>query len=93
MTTRLMARITEGTREVLLDAIYAAWKIDIDAGKSSLMIAGDSATVTELNYRARADRVREGTVSEEGLLIADGQTAGVGDEVVTRQNNRPRHDG
>jgi len=35
------------------------------------MIAGDSATVTELNYRARADRVREGTVSEEGLLIAD----------------------
>jgi len=24
---------------------------DIDAGKSSLMIAGDSATVTELNYR------------------------------------------
>ena len=81
-------RITEGTREVLLDAIYAAWKIDIDAGKSSLMIAGDSATVTELNYRARADRVREGTVSEEGLLIADGQTAGVGDEVVTRQNNR-----
>jgi hypothetical protein len=44
--------------------------------------------VTELNTRARADRVLEGTVSEEGLLIADGQTAGVGDEVVTRQNNR-----
>jgi hypothetical protein len=44
--------------------------------------------VTELNARARADRVLEGTVSDEGLLIADGQTAGVGDEVVTRQNNR-----
>ena len=81
-------RITEGTREVLLDAIYAAWKNDVDAGKSSLMIAGDSATVTELNARARADRVLEGTVSNDGLLIADGQTAGVGDEVVTRQNNR-----
>ena len=81
-------RITEGTREVLLDAIYAAWKNDVDAGKSSLMIAGDSTTVTELNARARADRVSEGTVSDEGLLIADGQTAGVGDEVVTRQNNR-----
>ena len=88
MTTRLHGRITEGTREVLLDAIYAAWKNDVDAGKSSLMIAGDSTTVTELNARARADRVREGTVSDEGLLIADGQTAGVGDEVVTRQNNR-----
>jgi hypothetical protein len=81
-------RITEGDRESLLDAIYAAWKKDVDAGKSSLMIAGDSATVTELNARARADRVLEGTVSDEGLLIADGQTAGVGDEVVTRQNNR-----
>ncbi len=81
-------RITEGTRAVLLDAIYAAWKNDVDAGKSSLMIAGDSATVTELNARARADRVLEGTVSDDGLLIADGQTAGVGDEVVTRQNNR-----
>ena len=52
------------------------------------MIAGDSTTVTELNARARADRVREGTVADEGLLIGDGQTAGVGDEVVTRQNNR-----
>jgi hypothetical protein len=81
-------RITEGTREVLLDAIYSAWKKDVEAGKSSLMIAGDSATVTELNCRARADRVLEGTVADEGLFIADGQTAGVGDEVVTRQNNR-----
>jgi conjugative relaxase-like TrwC/TraI family protein len=81
-------RITEGSREVLLDAIYAAWKNDVDAGKSSLMIAGDSATVAELNARARGDRVLEGTVSNDGLLIADGQRAGVGDEVVTRQNNR-----
>jgi ATP-dependent exoDNAse (exonuclease V) alpha subunit len=81
-------RITEGAREVLLDAIYAAWKKDIEAGKSSLMIAGDSATVTELNARARADRVMQGTVAEEGLVVADGQKAGVGDEVVTRQNNR-----
>ena len=81
-------RITEGDRESLLEAIYAAWKNDVGAGKSSLMIAGDSTTVTELNCRARADRVREGTVAEEALLIADGQKAGVGDEVVTRQNNR-----
>ena len=81
-------RITVGDRVSLLNAIYATWKKDVDAGKSSLMIAGDPATVTELNRRARADRVREGAVSDEGVLIADGQTAGVGDEVVTRQNNR-----
>ena len=81
-------RVTSGDRESLLDAIYAAWKADVQAGKSSLMIAGDSATVAELNRRARTGRVAEGAVSDSGVSIADGQRAGVGDEVVTRQNNR-----
>ena len=81
-------RVTSGDRESLLDAIYAAWKADVEAGKSSLMIAGDTATVTELNRRARTARVAEGTVAASGLAIADGQRAGVGDEIVTRQNNR-----
>jgi conjugative relaxase-like TrwC/TraI family protein len=81
-------RVISGDRESLLDAIYAGWKADVDAGKSSLMIAGDTATVTELNRRARTARVAEGTVAEYGLAIADGQRAGVGDEIVTRQNNR-----
>jgi hypothetical protein len=81
-------RVTSGDRESLLDTVYAAWKADIKAGKSSLMIAGDSATVAELNRRARTDRVAEGAVAESGPAIADGQRAGVGDEIVTRQNNR-----
>jgi conjugative relaxase-like TrwC/TraI family protein len=81
-------RITGGERETLLDAVYLAWKSDVDAGKSSLMIAGDSATVAELNRRARADRVASGAVTGFGLAVAGRQTAGVGDEVVTRQNNR-----
>jgi hypothetical protein len=71
-----------------LDAIYAAWKADVEAGKSSLMIAGDTATVSELNQRARTGRVTAGMVAENGPAIADGQRAGVGDEIVTRQNNR-----
>jgi conjugative relaxase-like TrwC/TraI family protein len=81
-------RIKAGERQELLDAIYAAWCSDVGAGKASLMIAGDAATVTELNARARAGQVAEGIVAEAGLSIADGQTAGVGDEIVTRQNNR-----
>ena len=59
-------RITEGEREMLLDAVYGAWKSDIEAGKSSLMIAGDSATVSELNRRARADRVSRGNRRRRG---------------------------
>jgi hypothetical protein len=81
-------RITAGDRASLLDSLYQAWKADVDAGRSSVMIAGDTATVSELNDRARSARVKDGTVAESGLRIANGQTAGVGDEVVTRQNNR-----
>jgi conjugative relaxase-like TrwC/TraI family protein len=81
-------RVTAGSREELVDAIYTAWKVDTDGRRSSLMIAGDAATVAELNRRARADRVAAGAVVEDGLVVAGGQTAGVGDEVVTRQNNR-----
>jgi conjugative relaxase-like TrwC/TraI family protein len=81
-------RIAAGDRASLLDSLYKAWKADVDAGRSSLMIAGDTATVSELNERARSARVTEGTVAETGLRIANGQTAGAGDEVVTRQNNR-----
>jgi len=81
-------RVTGGKRAEMLDRLYAAWKADIDAGRSSLMIASDSATVAELNHRARADRVTSGQVVGEGLEVSGGQVAGVGDEVVTRANNR-----
>jgi len=80
-------RIVGGGREELLDTLYAAWRRDTDAGKPSLMIAGDMATVAELNSRARADRIAAGHVTETGLDLANG-VAGVGDRVVTRENNR-----
>jgi conjugative relaxase-like TrwC/TraI family protein len=87
-TYQAQGRVTSGERADMLDRIYQAWKADIEAGKSSLMIAGDAATVSELNRRARADRVAAGQVLAEGLSVADGQTAAVGDLVVTRENNR-----
>ena len=81
-------RIVGGARDQLLEAIYQSWKRDADAGRTSLMIAGDSATVAELNRRARADRVAVGEVTQAGVEAADGQTVGVGDRIVTRQNDR-----
>ena len=81
-------RVTGGRREELLDAIYQAWKTDVEAGRSSLMIAGDTATVAQLNRRARSDRVTSGEVIGDGVEIASGQAAGTGDQVVTRQNDR-----
>ena len=81
-------RVAGGDRDQMLDALYAAWKADTAAGKTSLMIAGDRDTVSELNARARADRVAAGTVAERGVALSGGGSAGVGDLVVTRQNNR-----
>ena len=63
-------RITAGGREELIAAVYAAWKVDVDGGLTSLMIAGDSATVAELNRRARADRIAAGRVAEHGIAVA-----------------------
>jgi conjugative relaxase-like TrwC/TraI family protein len=81
-------RIVSGGRDEMLDAVFAAWQRDIAAGRTSLMIAGDLGTVSELNARARADRIALGQVTEDGVGIAGGGMAGVGDEVRTRQNNR-----
>ena len=81
-------RVAEGNRDEMLAACYAAWKADVDAGKSSLMLAVDNATVAELNRLARSERVAAGLVAEQGLALADGSVAGVGDVVVARHNDR-----
>ena len=72
----------------MLATCYEAWKTDIEAGKSSLMVAHDNVTVRELNRLARADRMAAGQVATEGLEIADGSVAGSGDVVVARRNDR-----
>jgi hypothetical protein len=81
-------RLHQGDRDQMLDAAFLAWKADTHAGQASLMIAGDTATVTELNRRSRSDRVSAGAVASKGVPMAGGQTAGVGDLIVTRQNHR-----
>ncbi len=81
-------RISSGTREELIAELYGRWKEDVDAGLTSLMIAENGETVAELNRRARADRVAAGHVLANGVELSGDQRAGVGDEVVTRQNER-----
>jgi conjugative relaxase-like TrwC/TraI family protein len=84
-------RITDGDRDEMLEAIYQAWRADTRAGRTSLMVAADAATVTELNSRARADLVAAGQVGSGGVTTADGTTIGTGDVVVTRRNQRDLH--
>ena len=81
-------RITAGSSESMLDSAYDGWVKDVDAGLDSVLIAGTASDVTALNLRARTERVRSGLVEPGGSELHDGNTAGVGDWVVTRVNAR-----
>ncbi|GAA2743033.1 hypothetical protein GCM10009868_15280 [Terrabacter aerolatus] len=81
-------RVRGGDRESMLDELFANWTDDVSAGRRSLMVAADTATVADLNRRARAYAVAEGRVAESGVTVGDGSVIGVGDLVVTRQNQR-----
>ena len=81
-------RIRSGSRDAMTTAAYEGWKTDMLAGKTTMMAAGDGAVVTELSARARADRVTAGQVEPGGVTLRDGNRAGAGDWIVTRQNDR-----
>jgi conjugative relaxase-like TrwC/TraI family protein len=81
-------KVAGGDRESMLDLLYDGWRADIAAGHRSLMIASDNDTVAALNERARAHRVAVGEVRAIGIQAASGAVIGVGDLVVTRENNR-----
>lgn len=81
-------RVTGGDHDTMIDTAHDAWAADRAVGRRSLMIAADNATVAELNERARVSRVDAGQVADTGVDLRDGTTAGVGDLVITRENQR-----
>jgi len=82
------ARIIGGTVEEMQEAAYRGWLADSLSGKASLLMAGTNEQAAELVSRARVDLVRAGRVTEDGVVLADGNRAGVGDRIVTRSNDR-----
>jgi conjugative relaxase-like TrwC/TraI family protein len=80
-------RITDGSREQMMDAAFRAWRDARDAGSSLLLMAGDNATADELARRCRAELLARGDVDPDGVRIANG-TASYGDEIVTLRNDR-----
>ncbi len=82
-------RIHDGDTDAMLDAAYNAWLDDLAAGRSSVLIAETTETVTALNTRARLDRIIAGHVAaSDGVQLHDGTEASRGDLVVTRRNDR-----
>ncbi|MEQ4519288.1 MobF family relaxase [Pseudarthrobacter sp. B907] len=82
-------RIQHGSYLDMVDQAYLSWQADIQAGKSSILIAADNDTVSMLNARAQADRVIQGSVdAERAVPLSDGMRAGTGDTVIARCNDR-----
>lgn len=82
-------RIHDGDADAMLDAAYQAWRADLEAGVTSLMIAETTEAVRSLNLRARLDRIQAGRVHPgRAARLHDGTDASRGDVVVTRRNQR-----
>ncbi|WP_308468924.1 MobF family relaxase [Rathayibacter soli] len=82
-------RILGGDTDEVTAAAYRAWWHDRAAGLSSILIAETGQAVTELNVRARADLILDGVVDASRQVgLRDGTAASVGDEVITRRNDR-----
>ena len=83
------SRIQDGDTETMTDAAYTAWRTDRDAGRITVLIAETREQVTELNQRARADLLIDGTLTQDREVeLRDGTHAGIGDTVITRHNDR-----
>ncbi|WP_415856033.1 MobF family relaxase, partial [Sinomonas sp. G460-2] len=82
-------RVVGGEAEAMTDAAYNAWRADLDAGLASILIAETHQAITELNTRARADRIIAGAVDPaRELPLHDGSAVSAGDLVITRRNDR-----
>lgn len=82
-------RVVGGDADAVLESAYEAWRRDVQHGRSSVLIAGDAATVTGLNERARADLILAGRVqAAAGVELHDHTFASGGDVIVTRRNDR-----
>lgn len=81
-------RLHGGTRQQMQTAIVAAWRATRVDGGSVVMMAPANDTVTELNSRAQRLRIRAGELNTPTHVPAGPYRVYVGDEVVTRHNQR-----
>ena len=82
-------RVHEGTTVDVADQVYRGWVADREAGRSTIMMAASNAAVAGLNERAQAELRAAGAVSSEATTpLRDEQTAGIGDVILTRRNDR-----
>ncbi|HEY3410906.1 MAG TPA: AAA family ATPase, partial [Propionicimonas sp.] len=80
-------RIHVGDETTMADDLFAAWSADRADGLDSIMLAPTRDMVSQLNRRARDQRLN-GESPTAWMELSDGNTASVGDTIITRTNNR-----
>jgi DNA primase catalytic core len=81
-------RIHVGDLSVVADQAYDAWAADRAAGLDSVLLAPTRELVTQLNGRARTDRLSAAPDGGPHVDLADGNRTSAGDVIVTRRNSR-----
>ena len=80
--------ITDGDLDVVIDQALDATDTATVAGRVALLQAADLRTVRELNSQARQRAILTGRAHLDGITLHDGLTAGVGERIITRHNDR-----
>ncbi|NKY86548.1 MobF family relaxase [Nocardia veterana] len=82
-------RIHSGSTATVADKAYGAWFADRHTGRDAIMLAPTHDIVTDLNNRARSDRLARTTETASATtVLGDGLSVSAGDIVCTRRNNR-----
>jgi DNA primase catalytic core len=82
-------RVHIGDLAALTDQVFDAWRADKASGLDSIMLAPTRELAGQLNQRARDHRLAgSGVTAGPQVRLADGNTAGVGELVITRANHR-----
>jgi conjugative relaxase-like TrwC/TraI family protein len=81
-------RIHDGALEAMEAQVIEAWKEARGRGETVALMANTTETVERLNTLAQQSRIETGELNPEGELRVGDQKLLVGDEVVTRRNDR-----
>ncbi|MCW4600185.1 relaxase domain-containing protein [Janibacter hoylei] len=80
-------RVHVGDLSTMTDEVFDSWRADRGEGRDSIMLAPTRDLVAQLNSRARGHRL-EGADAGPSVRLSDGLEASVGDQVITRVNDR-----
>ena len=79
-------RIIEGAEDDVRAQVLDGWLTDLRRGRRTIIVAASNEDAAELSRECRRHLVDDGAVEASGVVLDDGNLAGVGDIVMSRRN-------